>query len=435
MASPEPALTPGPTHEEAVRILAPLRAGVVPPTGFQHFCVGRSRETAAVLADVDLARRGRSAVRVVVGPYGAGKSFTLALARSAARGAKMATTTADLSPDRRFYGGDGVARALYSELVKNLATSESPEGGALTGVLDCVLERARSEAEASDVAVTEALDDLLVALHELSLGYVVADVVRLYCRARLAGDRASAARCGQWLRGEFSTKAEAHAALGVRNIVTDRNCWDALKALVGVMRLAGLHGLLACVDELVNVQKLPTSRARNDNLEQILKIVNDCLQGSTAGLVVYLGATPEALENPRTGLFSYEALRSRLAPHTVLQPQDEVGGRGPVLHLAPLTAEEGYMLLWRLRHVHAEGDTDRYRLPDEALTVFLTKCYEVMGAAAYQTPRGLIIQFLSLLDALDEREGLDWTALASGAAHELAPRADADFDDLQGDVL
>lgn len=421
-----PRLLPG----EIEDMLGPLRAGVVPRTGFEHFSVGRSREVAAVLADVGTAARGRSAVRVVVGPYGSGKSFMLALARSAARRANLATTTADLSPDRRFYGGDGTARALYAELARNITTAEAPGGPGMPTILDRILSRAQDEASSTGADVEKVLDQRLTTLQSLNLGFAFADVVRLYARAGVTNDATMQGRCLRWLRGEYTSRTHARSEIGLSNFLDDRDCWDAIKVVAALARLGGFDGLLICVDELVNIQKLPTARARKANLEQILKILNDCLQTDASGLVVYLGATPEALEDQRTGLFSYDALRTRLAPNS-LALRGTTDERGPVLRLAPLTPEEGYVLLARLRHVKAGGDEGAHLLPDEGLRLFLESCYRALGAAAYQTPRDMVIQFINLLDALESDPEGDWRDLARAAAGQLTPACDDDdFDDF-----
>lgn len=163
----------------------------------------------------------------------------------------------------------------------------------------------------------------------------------------------------RWLRGEFTTKTDAKAALGVRTYVDDAAVYDQLKLMARFVRLAGFSGLLVSLDELVNLYKLANAQARNSNYEQILRILNDSLQGTAVGLGFTLGGTPEFLLDTRRGLYSYPALQSRLAQNTFAS-SELVDFSGPTVRLSSLSPEDFYVLLQKLRHVYAAGDLAKY---------------------------------------------------------------------------
>lgn len=430
-------MNPSPTPTARIRprdrdaVLQALRAGVVPRRGLQHFQVGRVNELRALLSDLETIADGGSAVRFVIGDYGSGKTFFLALTRAIALEKGMVVAQSDLGPDRRLHSGQGQARDLYRDLLSNLANTTKPEGGAIASVVERFVSTALKEAETRAVAVDLVLRERLDALAALPAGYDFASVVRAYWRGHDSGDDELKAAALRWLRGEFETKTDARQALGVRSIVEDDSVYDFLKLLARFVRLAGYSGLLLTFDEMVNLYKLAHTRARGQNYEQLLRIVNDALQGTSVGLGIVFGGTPEFLRDPRRGLFSYEALRSRLEPNTFA-----VDGRrdlsGPVLELSPLTPEECYVLLTRLRHVHAFGEPARYLLPDESLAAYLTYCHERLGEASYRNPRSTIRGFLDLLAILEQNPGTLWQDLFPSL--EFTPDSNPDLAPLTPDI-
>ncbi len=336
-------------------ILQSLRAGVVPRAGLHLVQVGRVDEVSALLTDITRVADGGSALRFVIGEYGAGKTFFLHLIRSVALEKKLVTAHVDLTPDRRFHATGGQARSLYAELMRNIATRTKPEGGALASVVERFVTTALNDARARGVSPDAAIRERLASLSELTNGYDFADVVAAYWRGHDTANETLKGDAVRWLRGEFTTKTEARAALGVRAIVDDANVYDQLKLMARFVRLAGYDGLLVCFDELVNLYKLANTQARNANYEQILRMLNDALQGSSVGLGMLFGGTPEFLMDTRRGLYSYPALQSRLAENR-FATNGLVDLSGPVLRLANLSPEDFYVLLGKIRHVYAGGD-------------------------------------------------------------------------------
>lgn len=391
-------------------VLQALRAGVVPRVGQHLVQVGRAAELEALLQDITRIADGGAAFRLVVGEYGAGKTFFLNLVRAVALEKKLVTMSADLTPDRRLHATGGQARSLYSELARSTATRTRTDGGALPVVVEKFVSNANSEARAANRATAEIIREKLGALSELVGGYDFAAVIEIYWKAFEEKDADQMVNAVRWLRGEFSTKTEARAALGVREIIDDANMYDQLKLLARFVRLAGYAGLLVCLDELVNLFKLSNTQSRNSNYEQILRILNDTLQYAPEGLGFILGGTPEFLTDPRRGLYSYPALNSRLSENTFAR-DGRLDLTGPVIRLSSLAPEEFLILLKKLRHVYASGDSERYLLPDEGLTAFMEHCVRRIGEAYFRTPRTTITSFINLLAVLDQNRATDWKTL------------------------
>ena len=388
-------------------IVQALRAGVVPKLGLQHIQVGRAREIEELVGDIERIAEGGAAIRFVVGEYGSGKTFFLNLVRLVALQKGMAVLSADLAPDRRLHATGGQARSLYAEMARNISTRTKPEGGAMSSIVERFAGQAAREAETTDREAGEVIRDKLGRLEELTGGYDFATVVGRYWEGFENGDEGLKSAALRWLRAEYATRTDARKALGVRTIIDDANIYDQLKLLALFVREAGYKGLVVSLDELVNLYKLTSSQARNANYEQILRIVNDVLQGTASHLGFMLGGTPEFLMDTRRGLYSYEALQSRLAENTFAR-DGLVDFSGPVIRLANLTPEDMYVLLANIRRVVQGGDAP---LPDEALTAFMAHCSDRIGDAYFRTPRNTVTAFVNMLSVLEQNPHADWQGL------------------------
>ncbi|RYG46804.1 ATP-binding protein [bacterium] len=406
MTPPSPSIRP----RERDAILQALRAGVVPRAGQQHIQVARDREIRALLGDIDRIADGGSGIRFIIGDFGSGKTFFLGLVRAIALERKLVVVQADLNPDRRLQASNGQGRSLYQELMRNMTTRAKPEGGALSAVVERFVSSAVEESSGTGEAPEETILRRLASLREMVGGYDFADVIAAYWRGHESGNETLKADAVRWLRAEFSTKTDARNALGVRTIVDDANVYDMLKLIGRFVRLAGFGGLLVELDEMVNLYKLANTQARNTNYEQILRILNDCLQGGADGIGFVFGGTPEFLMDPRKGLYSYPALSSRLQENTFAR--DGLSDlSGPVIRLQSLTGEDLYVLLHRLRDVQALGDPKARLVPDEALQAFLAHCRDRVGDAYFRTPRNTIKGFLDFLSILEQNPGTPWESL------------------------
>ena len=385
----------------AAVIINSLKGGVVPRIGLPYVTVGREREIGALLHDLDLVADGGASFRFLVGRYGAGKSFLLQTIRTHAMGKDFVVADADLSPERRLQGGQGQGLATYRELVRNLSTKTRPEGGALQLVLDRWVAALR---EAPDAET--ALAAQLGPIQELVCGFDFTQVLKMYYRASLEGNDETKAGVVKWLRGEFRTKTEARAELGVNACITDETWYEYLKLFAQFLVGAGYQGLIVLIDELVNLYKIPNAISRQYNYEKILTMYNDTLQGKAHHLGVIMGGTPQSIEDRRRGVFSYEALRSRLT-------QGRFASAGladllaPVIHLEPLTYEELLVLIEKLADIHAGYFGYERTLTEEQLASFLKVEFGRVGADTHLTPREVIRDFIELLDIVCQNPNAD----------------------------
>lgn len=390
----------------AAVIINSLKGGVVPRIGLPYITVGREREIEALLHDLALVADGGASFRFLVGRYGAGKSFLLQTIRTHAMGRDFVVADADLSPERRLQGNQGQGLATYKELIRNLSTKTRPEGGALP----LVLERwARNLTDgASDPMVP--LKASLAPIRELVHGFDFCRVLEAYYAAYLEGDEERQALCAKWLRGEYRTKTESKSEIGINACIGDDDWYEYLKLFAQFLVGAGYQGLIVLVDELVNLYKIPNSITRQYNFEKILTMYNDTLQGKAHHLGIIMGGTPQSIEDRRRGVFSYEALRSRLA-------QGRFAGEGmtdmlaPVIHLNPLTHEELLVLTEKLADIHAGYFGYERRLQTSDLADFLTVEFGRVGADSHLTPREVIRDFIELLDILYQNPEADVSAL------------------------
>lgn len=392
-------------------IVQSLSAGVTPKIGIQHIQVGRVNEVKALCQDIERIIDGGSTFRLVIGDYGSGKTFFLSVIRSIALERKLVTAHADLAPDRRIHASSGQARNLYSELMRNISTRNQPDGNALTSIVERFITESSKEADEKGLIVSEVIAEKLNELTEMVGGYDFAKVIEAYWRGHEESNDDLKNNAIRWLRAEYSTKTDARNDLGIRSIISDTSFYDALKLMSLFVRQAGYAGLLINLDEMVNLYKLQSTQARTSNYEQILRILNDCLQGSAQYIGFILGGTPEFLLDTRKGLYSYEALQSRLAQNRFAQQAGVIDYSAPTLHLASLTPEELYILLENLRNVFAGGDPDKYLVPDEALHAFLMHCSQTIGDAYFRTPRNTIKEFLNMLAVLSQNAAITWDSL------------------------
>jgi hypothetical protein len=399
---------------ERTAILQSIGAGVVPAVGLHHLQVGRKDEVEALIRDLQIIEEGGAAVRFIVGRYGSGKTFFLNLIRNVALQRKHVVLQADITTDRRLYATGGEARALYSELIRNLSTRARPEGNALPNLVEKWvgdLDHTVRTDGGSDDDIQKAIVKTLRPLQELVSGFDFATVMAKYYEGYRTHNEDLQASALRWLRGEYATKTEAREALGVRTIIDDAQVYDYLKLWAGFVRLAGYKGLLVNIDELVVLShRLSNTISRNKNYEALLRIINDCLQGRAQGIAFTFAGTDECVEDRRRGLFSYEALATRLATNRFA-----VDGRqdwsSPVIKLQNLRPEDCFVLLGKLRFIHAGGDTSKYLIPDDGIAAYLRDCNDRMGAAYFQTPRDTVKDFVNLLNILDQDRTLSWESL------------------------
>jgi hypothetical protein len=405
-------------RRERDAVLQSLQAGLVPKQGLHLIQVGRKSEVSALLQDLDRVCDDGASFRIVVGRFGSGKSFFLNLVRNLAFQKKLVVAQADFSMERRLYASGGEARGLYSELMRNMATKAQPDGGALPSVLSTWVSQVQHSVLSTGgtpADVERRIGEDLRDLQNHVGGFEFAEVVRAFYRGYVEKNDALQAAALRWLRGEYTTKTEARTDLGVRRIVDDDSFYDGLKLMAAFVRKAGFGGLLVNLDEMVVLShRLPSSRARQANYEALLTLLNDSFQGNSRGLGFIFAGTDECLEDKRRGLFSYEALRSRLSENTLARQQGLVDLSGPVVRLQALTPEDLFVLLKNIAFVHASGDSAKVAVPDEGIVATLRQANERLGADYFRTPRDVVRSFIGLLNLLDQNPGKTWQDVLGG---------------------
>lgn len=391
-------------------VIQSLRAGVVPRTGQHLIQVGRAKEIEALIKDIERVADSGSCIRFIIGEYGSGKTFFLNLIRAIALEKRLVTVHADLNPDRRLHATGGQARSLYAEMMRNISTRSKPDGGAMQSIVERFVTEALKEAKATGKGPETVIHERLDVLSEMVGGFDFAQVIAGYWKGHDTGNEQLKSDAIRWLRAEFSTKTDARNALGVRSIIDDGSFYDHLKLMARFVRLAGFEGMLVCLDELVNLYKLSNVQARNANYEQILRILNDSLQGTAVGLGFIMGGTPDFLLDTRRGLYSYSALQSRLAENT-FAVKGLVDYSGPVLRLSNLSPEDFYILLGKIRDVFAYGKVEDRLVPDNALHAFMEHCSKKIGDAYFRTPRNTITSFVNLLSVLEQNRQVTWEGI------------------------
>lgn len=400
----------------AAVILNSLKGGVVPRIGLPYITVGREVEIRALLTDLSLIADGGASFRFLVGRYGAGKSFLLQTIRTHAMGEGFVVADADLSPERRLQGGQGQGLATYRELIRNISTKTRPEGGALNLILD------RWVASCAD-ADESAVNAQLAPLEEMVHGFDFSRMLRRYRAAVSEGDKEAMSRVTKWIRGEYRTKSEARAELGSSTIISDDDWYDYVKLIARFLVCSGYKGMLVLIDELVNLYKIPNAITRQYNYEKILTMYNDTLQGKAQYLGMIMGGTPTSIEDRRRGVFSYEALRSRLAQGRFAR-EDLKDMLAPIIRLQPLTYEELLVLIEKLMQIHAGYFGWTPSLTENDLVDFLKIEFGRVGADTHLTPREVIRDFIELLDILCQNPDANVAELLQSVGGDaLAPAA------------
>lgn len=410
----------------AAVILNSLKGGVVPRIGLPYITVGREVEIRALLNDLSLIADGGASFRFLVGRYGAGKSFLLQTIRTHAMGEGFVVADADLSPERRLQGGQGQGLATYRELIRNISTKTRPEGGALNLILD------RWVASCAD-ADESAINAQLAPLEEMVHGFDFTRMLRRYRTAVAEGDEESMSRVTKWIRGEYRTKSEARAELGSSTIISDDDWYDYIKLIARFLVCSGYKGMLVLIDELVNLYKIPNAITRQYNYEKILTMYNDTLQGKAQYLGMIMGGTPTSIEDRRRGVFSYEALRSRLAQGRFAR-EDLKDMLAPIIRLQPLTYEELLVLIEKLMQIHAGYFGWTPTLTENDLVDFLKIEFGRVGADTHLTPREVIRDFIELLDILCQNPDANVAELLQSVGGDaLAPTAATNDTGTAGD--
>ncbi len=417
----------------ASAVINSLKGGVVPRTGLPYITVGREKEIEALLRDVEIIADGGASFRFIVGKYGSGKSFMLQTIRSHVMDRNFVVVDADLSPERRLQGSKGQGLATYKELIRNMSTKTRPDGGALTLILDRWISNIQLET-ASETGLPDSSPDFTKAvekrifavineLSEMVHGFDFSKLLTMYYRASMSADDESKNKVVKWFRGEYTTKTEAKAELGVNIIITDDDWYEYIKLFAAFLKRAGYNGMLVLIDELVNIYKIPNSITRQYNYEKILTMYNDTLQGKASHLGIIMSGTPQCIEDTRRGVYSYEALRSRLADSR-FSSGELTDMMAPVIHLVPLTYEEMLVLIEKLADIHSQLYDYQQKITQDEMIAFIQTEFGRIGADSHITPREVIRDFIGVLDISLQNPSRPVSEIIGTVASESAPNAE-----------
>jgi hypothetical protein len=417
-------------------IINALKGGVVPRIGLEYITVGRDAEISAILHDIDIISDGGAAFRFIVGKYGSGKSFLLQTIRNYATEKGFVVVDCDLSPERRFVGTKGQGLATYKELINNMSTKTKPDGGALPLILEKWISNIQTRVmlESNGALPQEELERLVEreifavinSLEGMVNGFEFAKAVMLYYRAYNQADDRMMSNITRWFRGEYPTKTEAKNELGINFVVNDDNWYDFIKIFAMFMVHAGYKGMLIIVDELVNIFKIAHTMSRQSNYEKILTMYNDVLQGKAKHIGFLLGGTPQCIEDKYKGVFSYEALRSRLSAGR-FAADDAKDMLAPIIRLNMLTQEEMYVLIEKLSNMHGQLFDYEPRLTHGDLVSFLTEEYNRVGAKTHITPREIIRDFIELLNILYQNPDKEPSSILGSGDYVITAKTADDF--------
>ncbi len=408
-------------------LLTSLTAGVVPRSGAPYIAIGRQEEINSLLDNLDETAQGGAFTRFLIGRYGSGKSFLLQLIRGYALEKGFICADADLSPERRLTGGSGAGLATYKELMINIATKASPDGNGLPTILSRYLTKIKMDLTSQNILPdsvgfeNELKKRVFSTLAELEGdvgGFDFARVLGEYFVATLNDDAEIKSACLRWIRGEYSTKTEAKNAMGfsVSSVIDDDNWYNFIKLIASLSVKFGYSGFVIFIDECVNLYKIPNRISREANYEKILTIFNDTLQGKVSHLAVLFGGTPQFLEDTRRGLFSYDALKSRLADSKYA----DMGFQNlssPVIRLRRLSENELLALVKRLTKLYMQReDMSSPPVSDSQIQLFMSEAMSRAGAEEMITPREIIRDFLTLLNILRDNPSANFDTLVENTS-------------------
>lgn len=396
---------------EAASIIDALTAGVVPNSGIRSIVVGRDKEVSAIVESLKNVADGQNVMKFWIGEFGSGKSFMFHLMKAIALKMKFVVASADFNPDIRVYSNDGKSVALYRQLMNNLSIQTKPDGGALTILLEKwignIVTEVSSENKISPSELQLPENNYLVEVKISQIinsmtdagGFDIGLVISRYFQGYIKGNDQLRRNALKWLQGEYVSKIEARQALGVHEIVNDQNYFDILCCLSKLFVSMGYAGFLINMDEAINLYKIPLSPMREKNYEKLLSFYNYCYQGNGKNMFINVAGTKDFLYNERRGLYSYEALRTRLMPNKYTS-KSVIDFSQPVIVIEPIGMEDILILLNNLRDIFNLRHNSNLEITDEQVVMFMEELYNRPGASEFLLPRDVIRDFLNILSTL-----------------------------------
>lgn len=348
------------TEAQLNDIVTALNSGLVPRSGIENIMVGREDVIEQIDKDLENVKNGLSMTKFIIGKYGTGKSFMQALITQKGYDKNFVVSKVDFSPYRRLYNNDGMGRATYVEIIKNM-TSRTSNTNTIESIIEMWIGNQISLFSSEpdfDLTNEEYINKIVLNIKKEIKdmdtcfgGTDFSDVLTIYLKAYIDGNVERQRDCIKWISGEYPNVTLAKRDLGVSVIINDQNYYEFLKVICRFVVLAGYSGFIINFDEVVNLYKISIKTIRDKNYEMILRIFNDTIQGDIHNLFITFSGTPQFLEDEFKGLFSYGALKRRLSSNKY-EDNELYDYSQPVLKLRNLTNEEIFILLKKLVNIH-----------------------------------------------------------------------------------
>ncbi|MBL4795485.1 MAG: DUF2791 family P-loop domain-containing protein [Pseudomonadales bacterium] len=384
------------TPADRESIIQPLRAGVVPMQGLELFQVGRDEEVESLKSQLTAVTNGASCCRFIVGEYGAGKTFLLQTIKSMAHKQELVTVTTDLSRTKRLSGGKSQTRAYYSALIRSMSTQATPLGQALPRVVKRFVMHSLRQANQNDRSPAAEIAERLKIFEEMACGFDFIQVIQAYWTALDTDNTALHDASLRWIRGEYLTKALAKKELGVCSIIDDNNCFDCLKMMAQFVKLSGFSGLVVLTDELGSVYNIRDKRARLNNFDAILNIVNESWLGVSPNIGYFFFTTPELFTDKKRGIQEHPALSSRLTENR-FSSDTLRDWTSPVMRLTSFTDANISQLFANLLFIFCIGKHENLTLYKDDLSEVIGLLKTMLNESYYKNPRNTIKSFLDFL--------------------------------------
>lgn len=348
------------TDIELNDIVTALNSGLVPRSGIENIMVGREDIINQIEKDLENVKSGLSLTKFIIGKYGTGKSFIQAVITQKGFSKNFVVSKVDFSPYRRLYNNDGMGRATYVEIIKNMTTRTS-NNNTIETIIEMWISNQISKFSSEDGfdLTNEKYINMIISSIKKEIkdmdtcfgGTDFSDVLIIYLKSYISGDLAKQRNCIKWISGEYPNISLAKSDLGVSVIINDQNYYEFLKVICRFVVLAGYSGFIINFDEVVNLYKISMKTIRDKNYEMILRIFNDTIQGDIHNLFITFSGTPQFLEDEFKGLFSYGALKRRLSSNKY-ENTELCDYSQPVIKLRNLSNEEIFTLLKKLINIH-----------------------------------------------------------------------------------
>lgn len=398
----------------AISLVKSLTAGTTPRVGLEYITVGRKKEISVLLNDLEYTKEGGSSFKFIMGEYGAGKSFMLQAIRNKALDQDFVVMDVDLSPEKRLCGSGNKGLKTYQELISHMAIKAKPNGNALESIIQRWINKLSKSVSDGEINLSadnrikhyfqqdlnREIEKAVSNMSSVVYQYDFIKVMETYLEGYLYDKEDLKTNALNWFSGKYEGKRESHQDFNINNFIGDANWFSFIKLWAEFVKSIGYSGLVVFFDEAKTLANIASSIGRNNNYEVLLSMFNDTVQGRAPHLYILMGGTEEFVQDPKRGLYSYAALRSRLEDGKYA----EIGGKrnwdAPLMPLKVLTNEEIYALMLRLKEIHGYRFEYEPRVTDDDLEVLLSEILNRVGASVNLTAREVTRNTMNVLGLL-----------------------------------